>query len=81
MKGNKLFSKYASCIFKERLQELGITQNKFVNTYAEQSNRSTLAKIIGGYTGTNVNLMAHYCELLGLEMVIRKKDDKKVYEN
>ena len=70
------FPQYVAEKFKERLNELGISQYKFVNTYADLTNRPTLQRIMRGVGGSSIDTVAHYADLLGLELIIRKKEDK-----
>lgn len=70
------FAKYIAEKFKERLKELGMTQYKFVNSQPDYTNHPTLRRILKGEGGSNIETIAHYADLLGLELIIRKKQDK-----
>lgn len=64
-------------IFKERLKELGISQYRFINDYAETVNRPTLTRVLRGYGSSSISTIAHYADLLGLEIKLVKKDESK----
>lgn len=67
------FSRYVAETFNHRLKELGLSKNRFVNTHIEFTNRPTLMRILRGEGGANINTVAHYADLLGLEIIIRPK--------
>lgn len=67
------FPDYVAKVFKERLKEMGLSQNRFVNTHVEFANRPTLTRILRGDGGSNIATVAHYADMLGLEIIIRKK--------
>ena len=67
------FAKYVAEAFTERLNELGLSKNRFINTFADITNRPTLTRILQGRGGSNIETIAHYADLLGLEIIIRKK--------
>ena len=70
------FPKYVAEKFNERLKELGMSRYKFINTYADYTNHPTLTRMLRGIGGTNIETIAHYAELLGLEIIIRKKEEQ-----
>lgn len=54
-----------------RLEELGITQTKFLNSNAIKSiNRPTFAKVVRGEGSTQYRTIKAYLEALGLEIRI-----------
>lgn len=67
------FPEYVAKVFKERLNELGISQYRFINEYAELTNRPTLTRILRGSGSSSIMTIAHYADLLGLEIIIRPK--------
>lgn len=69
-------AQYVADVFKKRLRELGLSQTRFVSEYAEFTNRPTLSRLLKGYTGTSISTIAHYANLLGLEIKIVKKENK-----
>lgn len=70
------FPQYAAEIFRERLKELGMSRYRFIREFPV-SNQGTLERILNGMGGTNVQTMAHYCECIGLELIIQKKKDNE----
>lgn len=76
MKHDNDFPHYVAAVFKDRLKKLGISQYKFLNTYADLAGRPTLTRIMHAHGGTNIKTLAHYADLLGLEIVIRPKTEK-----
>lgn len=74
------FHKYVSRVFKSRLKELGISANRFIYDNADYANRPTLQRILAGRGSSNINTVAHYAGLLGLEFVLRDKENGKDYE-
>lgn len=68
------FPEYVSKVFKARLKELGLSQNRCVEEIADFSTRPTLRRIIRGHGSTNINTLAYFCEKLGLEIIIRPKE-------
>lgn len=74
------FPKYVAQVFKERLKELGLSQYRFINDNVEFANRPTLTRILRGDGGSNIATVAHYADMLGLEIIIRpkqKEDENK----
>lgn len=74
------FPKYVAQAFKERLKEIGMSQYKFINEHTESANRPTLTRILRGDGGSNIATVAHYADMLGLEIIIRpkqKEDENK----
>ena len=69
-------AEYVADIFKKRLRELGLSQTRFVSEYAEFTNRPTLYRILRGHGSTSISTVAHYANLLGLEIKIVKKENK-----
>lgn len=67
------FPDYVAKAFKKRLKEKGLSQYRFVNEHTECTNRPTLMNILRGANGTNISTLAHYADLLGLEIIIRPK--------
>lgn len=76
MKFKNHFPDYVAKVFNERIRELGMSKYFFLNKYADLANRPTLTRILRGNGGTNIATIAHYAELLGLEIVIRPKKKK-----
>ena len=70
------FPDYVAKTFKDCIAELGMSQHRFVNENIEFTNRPTLSRILRGDGGSNIMTVAHYADLLGLEIIIRKKQDK-----
>lgn len=70
------FSQYVAEKFKERLQELGLSQYKFIMSNPDYTNHPTLRRMLQGKGGTYAETVAHYADLLGLEIIIRKKEEK-----
>lgn len=68
------FPKYVSRVFKERLKQKGMSQYRFINEHAEAANRGTLRNILRGSYATNITTLAHYADLLGLDIIIRPKE-------
>lgn len=69
-------AKYVAEVFKSRLRELGLTQSRFISEYAEFTNRPTLYRILHANGSTSMSTVAHYANLLGLEIKIVKKENK-----
>lgn len=70
------FPKYVAEIFTERLKELGKSKYRFVRENPIV-NQPTLDRLLRGEGSTNIKTMAYYAEVLGLEVIIRKKRDTK----
>lgn len=69
-------ARYVADVFKRRLRELGLSQTRFVSEYAEFTNRPTLYRILRANGSTSLSTVAHYANLLGLEIKIVKKESK-----
>lgn len=69
------FPDYVAQTFKDRIKELGLSQNRFVNMYAEFTNRPTLQRILRGEGSASMATVAHYANLLGLEIKFVKKEN------
>lgn len=67
------FADYVAQTFNKRLKELGLSKFRFINENNEFSNRPTLTRILRGDGGSNITTVAHYAEMLGLEIIIRPK--------
>lgn len=72
---NNNFPEYVANVFKDRLQELGLSQYKFIGS-AEHTNQPTLTRMLKARGSTNIKTLAHYAEKLGLEIIIRPKQSK-----
>lgn len=70
------FSKYVAEKFNERLKELGMSRYRFINSNPDYTNHPTLTRMLQGKGGTYAETVAHYADLLGLEIIIRKKEEK-----
>lgn len=82
MKFNNTFNEYVATVFKDRMKELGISGNRFVEENADFSTRPTLRRILSGKRGgSNINTIAHYADLLGLELIIRPKQNNDGTDN
>lgn len=69
------FPKYVSKVFRERIEELGMSRYRFIREFP-LANQGTLQRILYGDGSTNIQTLAHYLDCVGLEMVIRKKKEK-----
>lgn len=69
-------AEYVADVFKKRLRELGLSQTRFISEYAEFTNRPTLYRILRANAATSISTVAHYANLLGLEIKIVKKGNK-----
>lgn len=67
-------SKQIADILRNRLKELGLTQTAFVRKHAITTTYPAFSRILRGENGVNINLLAHYCDLLGFEIKLVKKD-------
>ena len=68
------FPKYVASVFKARLKELGLSQYRFVNERTEYANRPTLTRILRGDGSSSISTIAHYADMLGMEIIIRPKE-------
>ena len=69
---NKYFQKYVADSVLKRLEELGMSQYKFLKENPETTTEMTLRRIVRGDCA-NVATIVHYCDLLGLEIIIQPK--------
>lgn len=76
MKFKTDFPRYVADKFNERLEELGMSKYKFVHSNSDYTTHPTLNRILRGDGSSNMNTVAHYADLLGLEIIIRKKEEK-----
>lgn len=74
------FPKYVSEVMKKRLEELGMSRYRMIND-APSVNRPTLSRMLRGEGSTNISTLAHYCEQLGLEIIIKPKEYKHETDN
>lgn len=69
------FNTRVRAAIKERLDELGMTQYRFVRNHPGIVLGETLSKIMNGHTTPNLRTLVKYFDLLGLELKIIKKDE------
>lgn len=69
------FNTRVRAAIKERLDELGMTQYRFVRNHPGIVLGVTLSKIMNGHTTPNLRTLVKYFDLLGLELKIIKKDE------
>lgn len=74
---NQYFQNYISETIRKRLEEFGLSQYRFLQDNKNTTNEVTLRNILKGNYSTNIHTIAHYCDLLGLEIVIRPKESRK----
>lgn len=77
----KQFSEYIAKCFKERLKELGLTPYRFERKNADLATHQTWMRIMKGDCGMNSNTLASICDRLGLEIIIRKKEEHREDNN
>lgn len=70
-------AKKVAAAFNSRLAELGMSKYKFLNYHADASTRHTLTRILRGEVSSSICTVAHYADMLGLEIKIVKKNDGK----
>lgn len=70
---NQYLQKYISDTLKDRMEELGFSQYRLLQDNPSTTNEVTLRNILRGSWSTNIHTLAHYCDLLGLEIIIRPK--------
>lgn len=74
-------SEYVSNIFKEEIKKRGVSITRFVAENFDYSVRGTLYNIITGKHSTNINTLAFFCDKLGLEIIIRPKEQNNDNNN
>lgn len=75
MNNNNKFNKYVAKVFTDRLKELGVSRYRVQTAHMDTVTRETFARVCRGNGGCNINTLAHYCDILGLEIIIKNKED------
>lgn len=69
------FAQYVAGVLNAHFAMLGISMRQFAEKY-KGVNYPTLRRVLNGDCNTNISVLAHYCDLLGLEIIIRPKQAK-----
>ena len=72
-KSNTGFERYVADVFCDRFAELGITQTKFLEDGGNKITHPTLCRVLNGHGGANINTIHTIADMLGLEIIIRPK--------
>lgn len=70
------FPEHVAKVFQERLKELGMSRYRFIRSFPV-TNQGTLERILTGVGSTNIQTLAYYADCLGLEVIIRKKEENR----
>ena len=68
--------KYVADVIKTRLAELGMTQYRFVKDNPDVVNALTLHNMLNCKYAPYLITVSEYCDRLGLEIIIRPKQDE-----
>lgn len=74
---NSGFERYVADVFCERFNELNISQQQLLDDTGRRIATPTLSRILKGHGGANINNVATLADMLGLEIIIRKKQDNE----
>lgn len=69
-------SEYVAKVFNDRLKELGMSRYRFLKIHDGDINAPTLRRVFRGDGSTSLSTISHYCDLLGLEIKIIKKESE-----
>lgn len=75
-KRNTGFEKYVADVFCERIYELDITQTQLLEDTGNKVSAPSLSRVLNGHGGTNINTIATIADMLGLEIIIRPKQEE-----
>lgn len=75
-KENHDILKYVADVIKNRLAELGMTKYRFVKDNPDVVNTLTLHNMLNCKYAPYLTTVAEYCDRLGLEIIIRPKQDE-----
>lgn len=69
------FPKHAASVLRARLEELGCSIYRFVRYDSDIASPYTMQRFLRGEGGTTLRTFAHMCDNMGLEIIIKPKDD------
>lgn len=75
-KENHDILKYVADVIKKRLGELGITKYRFCKDNSDVVNALTLHNMLNCKYSPYFTTVAEYCDRLGLEIIIRPKQNE-----
>lgn len=72
----KGFEQYVADVFGEVFNEMNISQTQLIEKTGGKITQSTLSRVLNGHGGTNINNVAAVADMLGLEIIIRPKQEE-----
>lgn len=67
-------AKYFAEVLKQQMKELNMSRYRLVKENIDTINPMTLKRILNGHNATGISTLAHYADILGLEIKIVKKN-------
>jgi hypothetical protein len=74
-KSDTKIQKYAAKVLRARIKELGLNNYRLVKENNRLINLTTTTNIMSGKHAVSIQVLGRYLDILGLEMIIRPKQD------